>query len=81
VYYNSGSFVVAMSTGLLNNDNACGRQIIISVNGNSVSATVVDMCDERDGCRPNNIDSTPSVWHALGIDLSVGVTSVDWRFA
>ena len=70
-----------MSTGLLNNHNACGRQIIISGNGNSVSATVVDMCNEAHGCRPNNIDSTPSVWRALGIDLSVGVTSVDWTFA
>lgn len=49
VYYSSGSLVVAMSTNLLNNNNACGRQIVISANGNSAVATVVDMCNEYGG--------------------------------
>ena len=70
-----------MSTNLLLSQNACGRDIIITRNGVSARATVVDMCNEAHGCRPNNIDGTTGLWAQLGINLDIGLTTVSWRFA
>ena len=79
VVYNSGSYVAALSSGILS--GRCGATINIQYNGRTVQATVVDECNESHGCRPGNIDSTAAVWGALGADMSAGVLGVTYYFS
>jgi hypothetical protein len=60
----------------------CQKRIRLNVEGKSVEATVVDMCDEkRDGCIRGTVDGTIAVWRSLGLDLDRGVIDgITWSF-
>ncbi|XP_047306595.1 uncharacterized protein LOC124910015 [Impatiens glandulifera] len=76
-YHSDDTPVVALSTGWYNNGKRCLNDVIVSANGKSVRAKVVDECDSTMGCDsdhdyqppcPNNIvDASKAVWKALGI--------------
>ena len=79
VTYSSSSFVVALATDILS--GRCGSTItLVASNGNSVQATVVDMCNMADGCTSGNIDTTTAVWHALGLDTGAGRIGIQYHF-
>ncbi|KAK3008021.1 LOW QUALITY PROTEIN: hypothetical protein RJ639_014488, partial [Escallonia herrerae] len=69
--------VVALSTGWYNGGGRCHNNVIISANGRSVRAMVVDECDSTMGCdedhdyqppcRNNIVDASKAVWKALGV--------------
>ena len=78
VTYSSSSYVVALSTNIL--ENHCGQTVTITWGGNSVQATVVDQCNVSHGCRVGNIDTTAAVWRALGANMDSGVIDVQYHF-
>jgi len=78
VTYSSSSYVVALSTNIL--ENHCGQTVTITWGGNSVQATVVDQCNVSHGCRTGNIDTTAAVWRALGANMDAGVINVRYHF-
>ncbi|KAJ0103095.1 hypothetical protein Patl1_03844 [Pistacia atlantica] len=47
-------------------------------NGKNVIAKVVDECDEEPPCRNDIVDGSNAVWHALGLNIEVGVVDVTW---
>ncbi|KAG6434342.1 hypothetical protein SASPL_105968 [Salvia splendens] len=77
-YHSDDTPVVALSTGWYTGGSRCLKNIIISGNGQSVTAMVVDECESTMGCDddheyqprcPNNIvDASKAVWKALGVD-------------
>ncbi|XP_057780664.1 kiwellin-1-like [Salvia miltiorrhiza] len=77
-YHSDDTPVVALSTGWYTGGSRCLKNIVISGNGQSVTAMVVDECDSTMGCDddhdyqppcPNNIvDASKAVWKALGVD-------------
>ena len=77
-YHSDDTPVVALSTGWYSGGSRCLKNIVISGNGQSVTAMVVDECDSTMGCDddhdyqppcPNNIvDASKAVWQALGVD-------------
>ncbi|KAK9742967.1 hypothetical protein RND81_03G208200 [Saponaria officinalis] len=76
-FHSDDTPVVALSTGWYDGGSRCGKQIVISANGMSVAATVVDECDSTIGCdkehgyqppcRNNIVDGSKAVWESLGI--------------
>jgi hypothetical protein len=76
--YPDDAIVCAMHTDI----RQCLRTIRITVpsTGRSVDCYVVDECDRNHGCLPGTIDGTPGVWRALGLNLDIGVMSIQWRF-
>ncbi|XP_037441993.1 putative ripening-related protein 4 [Triticum dicoccoides] len=89
-YHKDSELVVALSTGWLRLDgtNRCNKMIRINGNGQSVTAKVVDECDSVYGCDkehnfeppcPNNdVDASPAVWKALGLNGNIGEFKVTW---
>ncbi|KAK1364366.1 putative ripening-related protein 1 [Heracleum sosnowskyi] len=90
-YHNDNTRVVALSTGWYNGGSRCLNKIIISANGRSVDAQVVDECDSTMGCddehdyQPpcsnNIVDASKAVWKALGLDGNVGEFDITWTDA
>ncbi|XP_057496570.1 putative ripening-related protein 1 [Actinidia eriantha] len=76
-YHSDDTPVVALSTGWYNKGRRCLNDIIISANGRSVRAKVVDECDSTMGCdrdhdyqppcNNNIVDASKAVWKALGV--------------
>ncbi|KAK7295031.1 hypothetical protein RJT34_17934 [Clitoria ternatea] len=76
-YHSDDTPVVALSTGWFNNKSRCLNNIVISANGRSVVAKVVDECDSTMGrdedhdyqrpCPNNIVDASKAVWEALGV--------------
>ncbi|KAJ0046604.1 hypothetical protein Pint_03703 [Pistacia integerrima] len=60
-------------------------------NGKNVIAKVVDECDSVNGCDHDHdypppcsndiVDGSDAVWHALGLNIEVGVVDVTWSMA
>ncbi|KAK4418644.1 Kiwellin-1 [Sesamum alatum] len=91
-YHSDDTPVVALSTGWYNGGSRCLKNIIISANGQSVTAKVVDECDSTMGCDkdhdyqppcPNNIvDASKAVWKALGVpEDDWGELDITWSDA
>ncbi|KAL8119107.1 hypothetical protein AgCh_016564 [Apium graveolens] len=90
-YHDDDTRVVALSTGWYNGGSRCLNKIIISANGRSVDAKVVDECDSTMGCdeehdyQPpcanNIVDASKAVWKALGLDGNVGEFDITWTDA
>ncbi|GFY92546.1 hypothetical protein Acr_08g0009420 [Actinidia rufa] len=85
--------VVALSTGWYSKGRRCLNDIIIiSANGRSVRAKVVDECDSTMGCdgvhdyqppcNNNIVDASKAVWEALGVSRdNWGEMDVTWSDA
>ncbi|KAK3010363.1 hypothetical protein RJ639_010642 [Escallonia herrerae] len=91
-YHSDDTPVVALSTGWYNRGGRCHNNVIISANGRSVRAMVVDECDSTMGCDgdhdyqppcPNNIvDASRAVWKALGVpEDNWGELDITWTDA
>ncbi|KAM7472190.1 hypothetical protein LguiA_010373 [Lonicera macranthoides] len=91
-YHSDDTPVVALSTGWYKGGGRCHNHIIISANGRSVKAMVVDECDSTMGCDedhdyqppcPNNIvDASKAVWKALGVpEDNWGNLDITWTDA
>jgi len=59
-----------------NGNPYCGQTITVSLNGNSIQATVVDKCM---GCEGDSIDLSTHAFSQLA-DESVGRTEASWYF-
>ncbi|EMD32260.1 expansin-like protein [Gelatoporia subvermispora B] len=74
---NDGELVAALSSDVYDDGANCGRSIQIEWEGNSVTATVQDLCP---GCDSTSVDLTPTAFEALA-PLSVGrLTGATWNF-
>lgn len=91
-FVSDNTSVVALSTGWFDNKNRCNRNIIISGNGRSTTAMVVDECDSTMGCdaehdyQPpcgsNTVDASKAVWIALGVPMdNWGQLEITWSDA
>lgn len=90
-YHDDDTPVVALSTGWYNGGSRCLKDIIISANGRSVKAKVVDECDSTMGCdkvhdyqppcRNNIVDASKAVWEALGVPHSSDELDITWTDA
>jgi hypothetical protein len=91
-YHNNTEQVVALSTGWYDKGKRCHKHIRIHAKGKSVLAKVVDECDSLHGCdpkhayqppcRPNIVDASQAVWHALDITGDeVGEYPITWSDA
>ncbi|XP_074273022.1 putative ripening-related protein 1 [Silene latifolia] len=91
-YHSDTTPVVALSTGWYNGGTRCGKSILISANGKSVKAQVVDECDSTKGCDAaegyhppcgyNIVAASKAVWKALGVPVSQsGQLSITWADA
>lgn len=91
-YHNDDKPVVALSTGWYGGGSRCLNDIVVSANGRSVKAMVVDECDSTMGCDdehdyqppcPNNIvDASRAVWEALGVpEGDWGELDITWSDA
>ncbi|KAL6883474.1 hypothetical protein ACP4OV_010888 [Aristida adscensionis] len=87
-FYPDSRLVVAMSTGWFDKKSRCKKNIVITANGKSVTAMVVDACDSMNGCdkdhnfeppcRYNIIDGSPEVWKQLGLNKEQGEAPITW---
>ncbi|KAI4970733.1 putative ripening-related protein 4 [Hordeum vulgare subsp. vulgare] len=89
-FHKDSELVVALSTGWLRLDGTrrCNKMIRINGNGRFALAKVVDECDSVNGCDaehnfeppcPNNdVDGSPAVWKALGLNEDIGEFKVTW---
>jgi len=86
---NDGEMIVAVSHTLFdsfpgynganpNNNPICGKKIKANFKGKSVIVTVTDRCE---GCKPDDLDFTPTAFQRLIGDLGLGrVDGVSWDF-
>ncbi|KAK3010362.1 hypothetical protein RJ639_010641 [Escallonia herrerae] len=91
-YHSDDTPVVALSTGWYSGGGRCHNNIVISANGRSVRAMVVDECDSTMGCdedhdyqppcRNNIVDASKAVWKALGLpEDNWGELDITWTDA
>ncbi|KAK2988388.1 hypothetical protein RJ640_019270 [Escallonia rubra] len=91
-YHSDDTPVVALSTGWYSGGSRCHNNIVISANGRSVTAMVVDECDSTMGCdedhdyqppcRNNIVDASKAVWKALGVPAdNWGDLDITWSDA
>ena len=80
VRYTQNDFIVAIATDLYAGGSRCGQTVYLSAGGNTVQATVVDLCNMDHGCAAGNIDSTVAVWRALGLNTDLGRTRISYHF-
>ncbi|KAI6685824.1 hypothetical protein NL676_031737 [Syzygium grande] len=92
-YHKNSELIVALSTGWYAGGTRCENTIRITSTktGRSVLAKVVDECDSRNGCDSEHdnqppcmndiVDGSDAVWHALGLDIEVGLEDVVWSMA
>ncbi|KAH9948828.1 RlpA-like double-psi beta-barrel-protein domain-containing protein-containing protein [Amylocystis lapponica] len=71
--------IVALSHLIYSGGSHCNKRIHITNTANNVQTTAL-VRDECMGCSANDIDMSPSLFEALGEDLSVGVLKVSWTF-
>jgi hypothetical protein len=80
-YYGDNELIVALSTSFMNERKNCFQKVRVTVEGKSVVATVVDMCNEQHGCKVGTVDGTIGIWKTLGLDLDRGVIEgITWSF-
>lgn len=78
----ANDLVVAIARSIYTTTNSqdvsamCGRQIQVSYNGNSVTVTVVDLCES---CGPLDLDLLPAAFQHLAL-LDTGVIPVTWTW-
>ncbi|KAH9855167.1 RlpA-like double-psi beta-barrel-protein domain-containing protein-containing protein [Lenzites betulinus] len=70
--------VVALSAAQYSGGAACGRQIVVTHSGKSVTARVYDQCVFCSSS--GDIDLSPSAFEALA-SLDQGIIDVTWDFA
>ncbi|KAL1867655.1 hypothetical protein Daus18300_006210 [Diaporthe australafricana] len=70
--------IAALGAGSFGSRAACGKTAIISLNGNTTTATIVDMCDAG---APDDIDVTPVVFEDLAPTPSGRVPGVAWQMS
>ncbi|WVZ59419.1 hypothetical protein U9M48_009565 [Paspalum notatum var. saurae] len=82
-FHSDEELIVALSTHWFEHGQRCHRAIrIVSMrDGRAVEARVVDECNSWRGCGDNIVDSSPTVWKALGLDTDVGEVPVTWSDA
>lgn len=82
-FHGDREMIVALSTGWYAGGRRCHKPIRITSTrtGRTVVARVVDECDSRHGCKNNIVDTSKTVWDALGLDTDVGVVPVTWSDA
>ncbi|GFY90282.1 hypothetical protein Acr_07g0004790 [Actinidia rufa] len=91
-YHSDDTPVVALSTGWYSKGRRCLNDIIISANGRSVRAKVVDECDSTMGCdgvhdyqppcNNNIVDASKAVWEALDVSRdNWGELDITWSDA
>ncbi|XBH81481.1 hypothetical protein VPH35_107051 [Triticum aestivum] len=77
--YHSDSLLLVAMTSAWYGPGRCGKVISIkSTGGITVQAVVVDECDTDNGCGTTEISTSAGVWHAFGLDTSVGEVPVTW---
>ncbi|KAI4966979.1 hypothetical protein ZWY2020_034625 [Hordeum vulgare] len=78
-YHSDTLYLVALTSVWYGPGLRCGKMIsITSAGGITVQAMVVDECDSDNGCGDTEISTSAAVWHAFGIDTSVGEVAVTW---
>ncbi|KAI9457800.1 RlpA-like double-psi beta-barrel-protein domain-containing protein-containing protein [Lactarius psammicola] len=78
--YPASAFVVALNGAMFGSGYPgphCGKTIILTANGKTASATVVDMCP---GCPYGGLDLTRGLFGFFA-DLGVGVLQGSWHYA
>ena len=55
----------------------CGRQMVVSVGGKSVTVTVADTCPS---CAPGSVDLSPAAFHKLAPSEEGSLFPVTWSF-
>ncbi|KAI1495180.1 RlpA-like double-psi beta-barrel-protein domain-containing protein-containing protein [Biscogniauxia mediterranea] len=68
--------VVALASSQFSGSDPCGKTIEITKDGKTTTATVVDKCPS---CAEGAIDVSSTVFESIA-DLSVGRTTVTWKF-
>ncbi|KMT20501.1 hypothetical protein BVRB_1g004870 [Beta vulgaris subsp. vulgaris] len=93
-FHSDNTPVVALSTGWYNGRSRCGKEIVITGNGKTTRAKVVDECDSMNGCdeehgyqlpcKNNIVDASKAVWKALGVSRNsdlYGMMPITWTDA
>ncbi|KAL5536165.1 hypothetical protein ACEPAF_4270 [Sanghuangporus sanghuang] len=75
--YSNSDAVVALASSEYASGANCGKQISITVNDQTVDATVVDLCP---GCPSGGLDLSEGLFSQVG-SLDTGVLSGSWEFA
>ncbi|KAJ6440709.1 rare lipoprotein A (RlpA)-like double-psi beta-barrel domain-containing protein [Purpureocillium lavendulum] len=73
-----GDAIVAVSSAVFDSDNACGRNIRVNYNGQSVNVRVVDRCPS---CDHGDLDLSPSAFESLTGDKGLGRVQGTWDWA
>ncbi|KAH9057098.1 RlpA-like double-psi beta-barrel-protein domain-containing protein-containing protein, partial [Lactarius deliciosus] len=77
--YPASAFVVALNGAMFGSGYPgphCGQQIVLTANGKTATATIVDMCP---GCPYGGLDLTRGLFQFYA-DLGVGVLQGSWHF-
>ncbi|KAF7351595.1 Expansin family [Mycena sanguinolenta] len=77
-FHQDSDFVVAMDRPLYEEGGCCGKQLVISVNGKSATATCVDECIS---CPYGALDLTKGLFEYFAGDLGVGLVFGSWSYA
>ncbi|KAL5519667.1 hypothetical protein ACEPAH_1350 [Sanghuangporus vaninii] len=75
--YSNSDAVVALSSSDFASGANCGKQISLTVNGQTVGATVADLCP---GCPSGGLDLSEGLFSQVG-SVDAGVLSGSWEFA
>ncbi|KAH9057651.1 RlpA-like double-psi beta-barrel-protein domain-containing protein-containing protein [Lactarius vividus] len=78
--YPASAFVVALNGAMFGSGYPgphCGQTIVLTANGKTTTAVVVDKCP---GCPNGGLDLTRGLFHFFA-DLSVGVIQGSWHYA
>ncbi|KAK4700653.1 hypothetical protein P7C70_g5590, partial [Phenoliferia sp. Uapishka_3] len=71
------AYIVAIDVAMWNGGAYCGKQVSITGNGNTITATVADQCP---GCSSSgSLDLSVGAFNALGSE-SAGVYAITWSF-
>ncbi|KAG0326934.1 hypothetical protein BGZ99_008698 [Dissophora globulifera] len=76
--FNTNDLIVAMNGEQMGGTAQCGRKVLISANGKSVEATVVDTCPSQ-FCAFGALDLSQAAFKQLA-PLSQGVIQLSWKF-
>ncbi|KAI1320176.1 hypothetical protein EDD11_001780 [Mortierella claussenii] len=77
--FQTSDMIVAMNAAQMGGTSQCGRQVQITANGKTVSATVVDTCPSQ-FCSSGSLDLSQAVFKQLA-PLDQGVVHITWKFA
>jgi len=74
---NDNQHIAALSSAQYDNGANCGATIQIEYQGNTVTATVEDLCE---GCSSGDVDLTPSAFEVLAPTFVGRLTGATWNF-